>query len=182
MVNIRTLAPTLTDALHAIELGCRKVQDDPHFQPNMSKWLVLLPNGICMGCLATCTLMQLANKTGKDILEQYAPGALTTAKEITDRSAAFQIEEGRSKSQSSEFASFECAIDSLRHGEIYPLLEFYGLHKHRHTRTIEHWLIDNLTRSVGYNGMKQELLDYADFLKDKLIPKIQELFPPTESD
>jgi hypothetical protein len=181
MANIKTLAPTLFDALKAVELGCRKIQDDPHFQPNMSRWLILLPDGICAGCLATCTLLHLANKTGKDIFDLHSASTVTNLTEIKDRAFAFEIEEGPRQNYYSEFSVFEAAIDCLRHCELYPLLEFYGLSKHRNTRTAEMWLMENQPRSVAYGNTKKELLQYADFLNLKLIPKMQELFLKPQS-
>src|SRR3954468_700012 len=107
MVHIKQLAPTLIDALNAVEQGCRKVQDDTHFVPNMRTFLTVAAKDICIGCLATCTLMQLANKTAKDILDSFNPVLNLNPKQVSDRASAFGIDEGRYNDDISEFSFFE---------------------------------------------------------------------------
>jgi len=71
MLQIKELAPTITDAVKAVEMGCRKVQDDAHFKPGMLYWMAIKEN-VCYGCLATATLLQLTNKTDSDVVNHFS--------------------------------------------------------------------------------------------------------------
>jgi hypothetical protein len=175
MVRIQQLAPTLIDALQAVEQGCRRVQDDRHFYPVMVEWLKLGGQDHCIGCLATSTFMQLSNKTGKDILNRFSDAVLAYPYEPNNRPSIFDIEEGRSKEGLTEFHYFEAAVDSLRHNELFPLLKFYGLDQHTNAEQAIVWYRKNNTWPLDCYTTRKQLLPYADFIKNQLIPKIQEL-------
>jgi hypothetical protein len=176
MVHIKQLAPTLIDALNAVEQGCRKVQDDTHFVPNMRTFLTVAAKDICIGCLATCTLMQLANKTAKDILDSFNPVLNLNPKQVSDRASAFGIDEGRYNDDISEFSFFEAAIDSLRHSELYPLLKFYGLNEHANAKLATNWVENYNLEILARDTNKRDLICYADFLHSRLIPKMIAFF------
>lgn len=175
MVRIKALAPTITDALKAVEMGCRKTQNDPCFAPEMSSWLTIVTKDICVGCLATSTLMHLSNKTGKDIINRFLPEALTNLMQISNRAFAYEIEENTYNENFSDFSFFEAAIDSFRHSELFPLLKFYGLEKHANAKEAVKWFNDHNIYTLGYGTQKRDLLLYADFIKHKVIPKIKAL-------
>jgi hypothetical protein len=175
MMQIKALAPTLNDALKAVELGCRKIQNDPCFVPDMSSWMTIVTKDMCVGCLATSTLMQLSNKTGKDIINRFSSSSNPI--QIVDRAFAFDIEQQvyRENEDYTDFSFFEAAIDSLRHSELLPLLKFYGLDQHKNAREAVGWFARCYSHTKDYGTGKRDLLFYADFIQDKVIPKMQEL-------
>jgi hypothetical protein len=175
MMQIKTLAPKLNDALNAVELGCHRIQNDSNFVPNMRLFMAVVSEEICVGCLATCTLMQLTNKTGKDILNSFSPSFINS-KNVSDRANVFGIDEGYYNEEISEFSFFEAAIDSLRHNELFPLLKFYGLEKHKNAAEAIKWFVLCNFDTLDTKTTKKDLLTFADFIKNKLIPKIQDWF------
>jgi hypothetical protein len=172
MVHIKQLAPTIIDALNAVEQGCRRIQNDPNFAPEMSVWITVISDETCVGCLATCTLMQLANKTGKDILARFS--RFSNPINVTDRASVYGIEENAYDENFTDFSFFEAALDSLRHSELLPLLKFYGLDQHPNAAEAIEWFNDTYT--LGYGTQKRSLILYARFIKNKLLPRVQQWF------
>lgn len=175
MMHIKTLAPTLKDALKAVELGCRKIQNDPHFIPDMQEWMTINEE-VCLGCLATITLMQLTNKSGADIVNCFDPESFPADKAIVERGFAFNLHVPIYNFAESEVALFEKAINCLRQGELPQLLRFYGLDTHTNADTSIEWLDQYDNPTLGFGTTKEDLLIYADFIKDELIPKITTWF------
>jgi hypothetical protein len=170
MVRIKALAPTISDALKAVETGCRKVQDDTQFSPMMSTFMSI-ENDYCFGCLATCALMQLTDKTAQDLIACFSPGGIEVTKSRTDRAQAFGLTDDLA-----DVHFFEYAIDCLRENELFPLLDFYGLDKHEKASHAIEWLQINRKKALRDGATKDDLRKYADFLKNELIPKVEGWF------
>lgn len=170
MHSIRTLAPTIVDALQAVEMGCRLAQHDNHFVIRMNSWMTIF-NGICYGCLATCTLMRLSHHSASDVVKRLAGKGITAYKSITDRSYAYNIAK-----DVDELELFEQAIDLLRHNDLYRLLKFYHLHLHPNADLAMEWLLLNRQQKLYEDSTEDDLLVYADFLKDQLIPNMKNWF------
>ena len=168
MLKIRTLVPTIFDALRAIEQGCRKVQDDAFFLPNMATWM-RIEDGYCMGCLATCTIMEVTGKTGSDLTSHFSYKAIVPYKATSERARAFGIKDD-------DFGLLENAIDLLRFNELYALLKFYGLENHQHTWQAVEWLHSNRNKTLHEGSKKEDLNRYAIFLREQLIPKMEQWF------
>jgi len=178
MVEMRTLAPTIFDALKAVEQGCRKVLDDPHFKPEMFFWMRIIDNA-CYGCLATSTLLQLTNKTAKEVVTKFPHTEIIPAeKTAKERASAFGISGEDGTTLHSDFSLFEQAIDSLRRSELMPLLQFYNLAEHENANEADVWLFENNIESMGYGTTKEDLIDYADFIHDSLLPLMNIWFAP----
>lgn len=177
MIQIKALAPTIIYALKAVEQGCRKVQDDPSFVVDMSAWMTL-QGPVCMGCLATSTFIHLSNKSAKEIVNSFPPTNAPASKYLSERAFAYGFEVKRADAAFSQFSSFEASIDSLRRGELHSLLEFYQLQHHPNAYEAEKWLLDNHTIWLNSSATKTDLLRYADFLKELLIPKMEQWFAP----
>lgn len=175
MQNMKTLAPTIVSALQAVEQGCRKIQHDPQFQLNMDEWLFVGQNS-CFGCLATATLLQLTNKSGKDIMERTAMDDGTHETSVFDRSLAYEIEIEAVYNPRKLLCQFEKAIDCLRRKDLLPLLRFYGLENHQHANEAVAWLLNSPIETFGDDTTKEDVNHYADFLKEVLIPKLQQWF------
>jgi hypothetical protein len=175
MLQIRTLAPTLIDALKAVELGCRKVQNDPFFVPEMLEWMTICDD-ICFGCLATIALMHLTGKSGADVVNSFDPESFPSDKAIGERAAAFGLYLPIDNFYYSDVSLFERAINYLREGTLSPLLEFYGLHTHPNAISAAEWLNQDQNPKPDFGTTKDDLLLYADFIKDALIPKIATSF------
>jgi hypothetical protein len=171
MKHIKTLAPTLTDALIAVEQGCRKVQNDPHFIPDMLEWMIISEE-FCKGCLATCTLMQLTGKSATDIVTCFDPESFLDDKALGERAAAFGLHLPVYSYGESELARFEKAINDLRQGDFRTLLQFYGLDSHINANLALEWLDQYDTPTLGFGATTDDLLTYADFIKEVLIPKV----------
>jgi hypothetical protein len=176
MMHIKTLAPNLLGALKAVELGCRKIQNDPNFIPDMQEWMTIINEEvnekICLGCLATITLMQLTNKSGADIVNCFDPESFPADKSIFERGFAFNLHVPIYNFSESEVALFEKAINCLRQGDLSQLLRFYGLDTHTNADPSIEWLDRYDNPTLGFGTTKEDLLVYADFIRDELIPKI----------
>jgi hypothetical protein len=168
--SIKELAPTILLALLAVEAGCRKIQEDKHFIVDMGTWMTITDEG-CRGCLATATFMQLCNKSGLDICNSFSPKAITPHKAAIDRRFAYGIKMDRR-----EYDNFECSIDNLRHFELYPLLQLYNLDEHPNAEEAEIWLLNHEGKRLREGTTKTDLLAYADFIKQQLIPKVHTYF------
>jgi len=177
MLQIKQLAPTIFDALKAIEQGCRKIQDDPHYEPEMLYWMVIMED-VCYGCLSTVTLLQLAGKTGKEVANSFSPGDLICEKGTFARASALGITAERFTALYSEFRLFERAIDSFRKYELLPLLEFYNLAEHENAEIAKLWFLEYKPNTIGYGTTKIKMLEYAGFLKEVVIPTMEEWFAP----
>jgi hypothetical protein len=175
MLRLRALAPTVTDALKAIEMGCRKVQDDPHFSPMMSTFMSI-ENDYCFGCLATCALMQLTDTTANDLIAHFPHDRIKASKEAADRRDAFGFE-----GDIINFQRFEYAIDSLRDYELYPLLSYYGLDRNEQAIEAITWLREQRKETLIVGTTKDDLRKYTDFLKDELIPRVERWFAAESS-
>jgi hypothetical protein len=172
MLQIKQLAPSITHAIKAVEQGCRKIQDDPDFVPEM--WTYMTIDGTsCLGCLATSTLLQLTNNSAKQIVKRFSPHDRRSDKFPLDRAAAYGIELDKSNITMSDFFYFETSIDSLRHSELMPLLEFYEMENHQFACEADEWLYHHQTYTLGINTTKADLLKYADFLAGQFIPKLE---------
>lgn len=176
MQKLRTLAPTIVDAVKAVERGCIKIQNDPQFRPRMWSWLSIAGE-LCFGCLATSTLMHLTNKTGRDIVQSLSKGS-ALSEEIGNQSRAlvFDIDQ-QSFADCTDFYWFESAIDSLRRSDLWPLLHYYNLQDHTNAREALTWLVQNQPDEQQGEITKIDLEYYADFLRNVLIPKIEQWFP-----
>jgi hypothetical protein len=172
MIQIKTLAPTILDALTAVEQGCRKVENDPHFVPEMNQWMII-SKGICYGCLATCTLMQLVNKSPKDIIDSFIPDPLDTYKSPVERAIAYGLQPATENVMNGDFSDFEMAINNLRSGDIYQLLKFYNLDTHPKAEDLAEWLFLYQNFTLDSYANKGELITYAEFLRTAFIPKLQ---------
>jgi len=177
MIQIISLAPTILDAMHAIERGCRKIQSDPCYSPDMGQWL-FISNGVCIGCLATCTLLQLTNKSPKDIVDQFVSPSGDCYLYPIDRAEAYGLQPGKENVRTSDLCTFEMAIDSLLTSDIAPLLEFYGLENHVNAKAAIEWLLLHQPDSFERFPTHATLLEYADFLKDQFIPLLTTWFAP----
>lgn len=178
MQKVKDLAPTIIDALKALEQGCRTIQQDNHFRLNVCSWLHIIDN-VCYGCLATTTLMQLTNKTGKDLVKSLA--VVTDAGEdITDqeRTNAYGLAD-ESDNPFSDLTLFEMAIDNLRYKDLKPLLQYYDLPYHENADIAAQCYYYTQPRTIGISVAKRDLLDYADYLKNQFIPKMESWFPAT---
>jgi hypothetical protein len=179
MHHIKMLAPTIIDALQALEKGCRK-KDDPHFRFELLFWLSVTEQK-CYGCLATATLMQLTNKTGKDLIEFYEPRKeFIKHIEEADRANAYAIEYVSEPVASNDFRLFETAIDALREANLLPLLEFYQLANHINAPQAVEWLYHHQPFHMGFGTNGHDLEQYADFLHATFIPLLQNWFCGTE--
>jgi hypothetical protein len=174
MVHIKTLAPTILDALTAVEQGCRKVENDPLFVPELTQWMII-SKGICYGCIATCTLMQLVNKSPKDIIDSFIPDPLDPYKSPVERAGAYGLQPGTENVVNFDFKDFELAIDNLRSGQIRPLLKFYELDTHPKADEVMAWLFNYQSITLDNYPTKEELIEYADFLRSELIPQLKSL-------
>jgi hypothetical protein len=174
MVEIKTLAPTILDALKAVALGCRNVQNDPYFTPEMSQWMII-SKGVCYGCLATCTILQLVNKSPKDIVDSFISDPLDTYKSTVERAVAYGLQPGTENVITADFPCFELAINSLRTCDVWPLLKFYGLNDHENATEAAEWLLDNQTVILDSYATQDDLIAYSDFLNTVAIPKLQTL-------
>lgn len=175
MQIIRTLAPTIVDAVKAVEQGCLKIQNDPQFQPHMWSWLSI-DGQLCFGCLATTTIMHLTNKTGKDIIQTLTKDSPVT--ELTFyqlRSTVFDIAP-QSECGSTDFSLFETAIDNLRYADLWPLLTFYKLQDHTNAREAAKWLSSSQPNDIHYETTKADLVYYGNFLRELLIPLLEKWF------
>jgi hypothetical protein len=170
MEQMKALAPTVIDALNAVELGCRKAVNDTYFSPYMHAWMRIFA-GTCLGCLATATLMHLTQKTGKDIVKRYASAFVIGSLPVPERVSTYGLEEDYN-----DFVLFENAVDSLRRGDLLPLLELYGLSKHRSANEAIAWLHGHHTYFEDFTTTKEEMSIYADFVKDVLMPKMRGWF------
>jgi hypothetical protein len=175
MVPLRALAPTIIDALKAVEMGCRKIQDDPCFLPDMLEWMNIVDT-VCVGCLATCTFMQLTGKSGTDIVGSFPKSTYPEDKYFADRALAYGVEIQVDSDTNGDACLFEGAINSLRQNDLVPLLEFYGLDTHKYADDATEWLREFDTPTLGYGTTKEDMLLYADFLRDELIPKMETTF------
>jgi hypothetical protein len=175
MVQLRALAPTIVDAVKAVELGCRKIQDDPFFTCNMVNWMAADYRD-CMGCLATITLMQLSNNSTTDIVKRLPGNHYFSSVSPTRRADLYGIEIDQFNIGTCDFKFFEEAIDSFRQYDLRPLLTFYGLESHQNAYTASKWLLDNDRYSLGEETTNKDLIPYADFLKNELIPKMEAWF------
>jgi hypothetical protein len=175
MVHIKTIAPTIIDAVKAVELGCRKVQDDPFFRCEMSNWMSI-DGQYCDGCLATSTLMHLSKLSSKDIIDELPSIDHFPSVSTLRRSTAYGIEIDEHNIEFCDYALFEKSINSFRLSDIGPLLKFYQLDSHQNARKAAQWLLDNHRHNLTVNTTKEELLPYADFLKDEFIPLLIEWF------
>ncbi len=174
MVHIKTLAPTILDALTAVEQGCRKVKNDPLFTPEMNQWMII-SKGICYGCLATTTIMQLVDKSPKDIIDSFIPDPLDTYKSPVERAIAYGLQAATENVANADFSDFENAINNLRTSDIMPLLKFYGLDNHPNAEKIAAWLFDYQGFALYSDATKEKLIEYAEFLRSKLIPQLKSL-------
>ncbi len=170
MVRIKDVAPTVIDALKTVEQGCRKIQEDTQFSPMMSTFMEI-ENGICFGCLATCTLMKLTGKTATELIPHFPPESIKASNDPAGRRDAFGFE-----SDTVDFQRFEYAIDSLRDNELYPLLSYYGLFAHENALEAITWLTEHHKETLTDPSTKDDLRRYADFLHDVFIPKIESWF------
>jgi hypothetical protein len=175
MIHLKTLAPTLTDALTAVELGCRRVQTDPHFIPDMLEWMTI-NEGVCLGCLATCTLMQLTDKSAAEIVNCFDPESFPSDKTLAERAFAFNLHLPVHNFAGSDVALFEKAINYLRQGDLSLLLQFYGLDTHTNVVHATEWLYQYDNPTLGFGTTKDDLLTYANFIRYELIPKIATWF------
>ena len=175
MLRLRALAPNVTDALKAIEMGCRKVQDDPHFSPMMSTFMSI-ENEYCFGCLATCALMQLTDKSARDLVACFSAEVVEATKSRADRAHAFGLADDLP-----DVHFFEYAIDSLRENELFPLLDFYRLDKHAKALEAINWLRKHHKKALREGTTKMDLSAYADFLKEELIPRVERWFAAESS-
>jgi hypothetical protein len=175
MMQIKTLAPTLIDAIAAVEAGCRRGLNDPHFVFYMANWMKITEN-VCFGCLATATIMQLTNKSGKDILDCFTAVDLGFAKEITDRAAPYNLYREMDGDGYTDLSDFEHAIDSLRHNELFPLLHFYNLGSHPNAKEAGDWFYSHQKERLGYGVSQADLINFADFLRNILAPKLNTWF------
>jgi hypothetical protein len=175
MTTIKDLAPTIFDAIKAIEQGCRKIQNDPFFSPAMSAWLTI-DHHCCLGCLATSTLMQLTNKSGKEIVDHFKTETQPIPTARAERSEAYGLKTDVDNGSYSEMVHFEFAIEFMRNGDIKPLLEFYGLLHHPCCAEATQWYRQTGIRLPAAAITKNALKDYADFLKNTFMPKLTEWF------
>lgn len=175
MVQLKSLAPTILDAIKAVEQGCRKVQDDPYFVPDMTVYMKI-KGQVCLGCLATCTLLHLSNKSTIDIINSFSSNSLVSPNCIEHRSEAYGIIVDKYESAFSDISLFESAIDGLRSSDLRPLLEVYQLEDHSNANKAAGWLIDNQSIWLKSDTTKEDLLRYADFLQQKFIPKLEQWF------
>jgi hypothetical protein len=168
--SLKDLAPTILFTLLAVEAGCKKIQGDKHFIPDMATWMTVTHEG-CRGSLATATLMQLCNKSGLDICNSFSPKAITLHKAAYDRMYAYGIKMDRR-----QYDNLECSIDNLRNFELLPLLQLYNLDEHPNAEEAEVWLLNQQAKRLREGTTKNELLMYVDFLKHQLIPKVRAYF------
>jgi len=171
---MKALAPTIFSALQAVEQGCRKIQHDPQFEVDMEEWLFVGQN-TCFGCLATATLLQLTNRTGKDIMNRIPMDYGRHETSVFDRSLAYEIEIEAVYNPQKLLCQFENAIDRLRKKDLLPLLRFYGLENHQHANEAVAWL-KTRDETLLDGTTKEDVNHYADFLKEVLIPKMQTFF------
>lgn len=115
--------------------------------------------------------MYLSKKSAKDLITKFTPKAITPHKSITDRAFAYQIAK-----DSTDLCFFEFAIDNLRFNELYRLLDFYGFASHPHIDEAVEWLNANRSATLHDGSTKEDLLLYADFIRDTLIPKLKNWF------
>lgn len=172
MHPIKSLAPTIFDAIKAIEQGIRKTQNDPLFTPTMGKWMTITPQ-VCMGCLATSTLMQLTTKSAKDFVEYFSKEELPTNLSRAERSECYGFKVNVDNGSYSELVDFEFAIDFMRAGDIKPLLAFYSLHRHTNANEAAEWFRIAGIRLFDATLSNADLITYADFLKNTLLPKFE---------
>lgn len=176
MQQLKTLAPTIIDAFVAVEQGCRQVHNDQHFQVDIGSWLRIIDNA-CYGCLATVTLMQLAKMTSKTLLQHFVSSTNQIVQTTQEsRALAFGLD-FESLSNRVSFSWFESVIDYLRYSDIAGLLAFYNLQDHENAIEAKQWVYDNQPADIGMEADKSDLLKYADFLKNELIPRMTNWFP-----
>lgn len=170
MQQIRTLAPTLMDAVNAIEQGCRKVQNDPVFIPDMQEWLYI-SDRFCWGCLATCTLLQLTNMNAQDVVNQFPEKKLYKKLELDKRASTYNIATNEENSNA-ELGWFELSINRLRTGSLQPLLKFYKLEDHPCYDRATEWY-NHLDAPILDKSTKEAMKKFADFLHKTLIPQLE---------
>jgi len=169
MVHIHELAPTIMEAVKAVETGCRKVQDDPHYRCDTLRDTAIF-NSIFYGGVAAIALLQLTEKSASDIVKR-----VPTSKDLLyltekDKADAFGV---------GSITVFEDAMNSFGQNALNPLLKFYALDRHKNAATAAKWLgTFPATIVQSYFAEKENLIPYADHLKYRVLPKLQEWFAP----
>lgn len=177
MLQIRELTPTIFDALKAVELGCRGVQNDPYFKPDMLEWMTI-SDEVCLGCLATTTLMHLTGKSATDIVNCFDPESFPADKAIGERASAYGVYLPVYSFTDNDLARFEKAINYLRQADLSLLLAFYQFDTHKNAPAAIEWLNEYDSPTLGFGATKDDLIVYADFLYTELMPQMKIWFAP----
>jgi hypothetical protein len=179
MQQIRILVPTIIATVKAIEQGCRNIQLDAQFRPKMSHWLAV-HGELCFGCLATSTFLHLTNKKGRDIIEALSKdGVIDDQLCDQSRAAVYGIEE-IPEDDTTDFSLLESAIDDMRKTNLIPLLRFFKLLGHPNANEATNWLAKFAPEDINYDATKDDVLEYANFLRDEFLPLLKEWFPEHE--
>jgi hypothetical protein len=170
MTTIYALAPTIIDAVKAIDQGCRKILNDPIYQPDLEEWLCI-SNQFCWGCLATSTLMQLTHLNGTAILAQCSSTIDYQKFDLDQRAAIYGIAPNEEGSYA-DLGYFEIAINRLRLGDLQPLLNLYKLQNHPNYEQAIDWYKKSVIPKLDVSTKKNMML-YGYLLKTNLIPQLE---------
>jgi hypothetical protein len=107
-------ALTASEALQAMVDGLLENAADPMFRIDMGTFGRKNLEGLCFGCVATCTIAALNKKLVSETVKGLKPGRFHVYDLIKPSALHERLSE------------FEDAMDSVRLGDVWVLLEFVG--------------------------------------------------------
>lgn len=125
--SIKQVLKKPSDAINAIIKGIKAKIKDDKFKFDMSNYGAIVDKQICLGCLATSTIHTVYDVGYDDFVNTrlQCASAINVAKLVYNKHSN-EIEHEYAQ----EFNVFEDTIDSLRTGQIRPLLRFYEFDYH----------------------------------------------------
>ena len=164
MLEMSSLKPSIV--LSAMVVGLLKSKDDPNFVVKMETF-GKVKNNLCYGCCATLTLAEMfgKGKSASELMLGYAKTRFNHANSAylpdTHLSDVIALEPSSTQDSFSidELYDLEQAVDSVRAGDVSPLIEF--LTGEFNTSFDRRWFLTNQDWEAQLPEVKKTIAEMA---------------------